>query len=231
MTRDEQNESLVRLAGWYGIILSDFASVIFDGKDFAAIFKATAWKDLLEQHHRKSKTHEPLPGGISYITATSQGLTHVGLPKERSANNSHTAVAQRLAISFFCLADQAKRTLLSTEEASTLLGVNVPNNVSFVATEYEGYHTILRIYLSTTDISQSVRQIESIIDDLKAVPALVPWLASNHLGVAALCETPDKVVALREALQKKMMAARVFVSLGPSPDTVAVALKKWRKKG
>jgi hypothetical protein len=237
--RDQVNMTLLRTAALHGLVLYDFAAEMYGGKDFAAVFKRTPWCNFLNHHHKKSKTLAPLPGGVSYVTATPEGMAHVGFSRDRLMNNSQAALAQRLPVSWFCLADQTNpRELLSTDEVAATFGCDsVPNNVAFVAaTERGGRQTIFRVYVSSTDVPQTVHQIRTIRQDLSADPALAPWVATGHLGVAVLCESPDKVSELREAVHHRAGGReaiadqfRVHVGLGPSPETVENALKARRK--
>jgi hypothetical protein len=234
------NMTLLRTAGWYGPIPYEFGTEICGGKDIAAVFKHPAWSKFLNHHHKKSKTLPPLFGSVSAITATPDGLAHIGLSRDRGANTSQAALAQKLPVSWFCLADPNNpRELLSSEEASEALGCDeLSNNVAFVVSpERFDQHIILRVYVSTTDVSQTIQQVRSIQEELLEDSALAQSLAAGKLGIAVLCETPEKVSSVRDAVHRRSGRReplseqfRIQVALGPSPETMADALKERRKR-
>lgn len=175
-----------------------------------------------------------IPGGVSYVTLTSQGGKEIGValkPKPMSGGRLDTA----LAVGGYCFLEENtgwRRRRLLPEELHQLAAGFAANMPHVVTSEF-GEPVVLRAQLAANGKPKAVlTKAAETFDKISEDPSGRAWTNTLQYGVVLLGHTPERVAQLQAAADGdgRFSDKRLVVGLGPTSETLASVLRQGRKR-
>lgn len=223
------------------------ATLFKDGKDPGNALAALARQGYLKDKAAPSKKkkakapadEEPLkfPGGKRYYILGPKGASLLGLPKERTYFPKPAAMYSNLAVLWHCTMEANRSYRLSGKEVRELFPKKPPHhNTIHCITDEDAAPVVYRAYVSASEAKAILKEAKRLIVAALENSSLRPFVVNGEYGLALLVETAQKRDRLREMLQNppKRQAglaemARIKVEIGPSPQTLNIALRSLKK--
>jgi DNA-binding MarR family transcriptional regulator len=219
-----QDDLILDHIGRYTISIRRIIEQLF----FAGGSCGTTLNRLVEKQlvQRVAKT---LNGNYSYYQLTPKGAKARGVPVNKAAPKSATALAQNLATLWFSTMGPQWRKRLTDEELNKLFGAPEGGNTAYVAQNGDQEDTtVFRLFVpgEETAVRRTyVRTLKKIASEALENKQLVRWIERGSYRFAVLVHSEVR----REELERLLKAEnfpnlRVEIEIAPTPSTLPAFL-------
>jgi hypothetical protein len=179
---------------------------------------------------------QELPHKVDCWTLTVLGTKKAGVPRARGLPTGPQATPTHLPVLWFCcMAEQRRYRLEPKEDLAPLLGDWKPhNNIPHCICQDDDGPRIYRLFTPSTEPIEAVQSAIATLDEIFITNReLYEWIEARDYGFALLGATSSKCADFNRLIEKApegilplSQRCQCIARLGPSPDTIRMALDK-----